>query len=86
MQATVLFHCGQHAAALKLLEPVWHALQAGNLQPGVHEELLLGGCFTLIEVNFALKRHSQIISELLHCCPNLLFLFSRFFFYFCQRV
>jgi len=60
VQATVLSHCGQHEAALKLLEPLWHALQSGSLQPGVDEELLLGGCFTLLEVDFALKRHTQI--------------------------
>lgn len=46
------------AAAAKLLGPVWQATKKGTLV--VSEELALGVCLLLIDIDFASKTYSRI--------------------------
>ena len=58
MQAAALFNADQRLAAAKLLAPVWQAIEKGTAV--ISEEIALGVCVLLIDIDFASKTYSRI--------------------------
>ena len=59
-QATVLFNAHQSMAAAKLLQPLWQSIEANTVSPGVGEDVILGTCALVIDIEFASKNYSRV--------------------------